>query len=133
MKKGDRVRYVGKMLGMHGRTGTVEVVGTGSGVTTGNVKVSWDTSDRLPETSWEPFAYHPTVEVIDAVTQLADLGKFLPTDEDVGRSVVYTPYPGARAEDGVITSVNDDYVFVRYTGDQNAKATRYEDLQWLTP
>jgi hypothetical protein len=31
-------------------------------------------------------------------------------------------------EDGVITSVNDRYVFVRYAGDQNSKATAPELL-----
>ena len=68
-----------------------------------------------------------------AVDQLAEIGKFLPTEEDVGRAVVYTPYPGAQTEDGVITSMNDDYVFVRYAGDVGSKATRYKDLRWLSP
>jgi hypothetical protein len=60
---------------------------------------------------------------------------------NVGRGVVYNPEVGLRRElgyghdrqeDGVITSVNDTYVFVRYTGDQTAKATRPEQLQFLS-
>jgi hypothetical protein len=133
MKEGDRVRYTGMKYGMPGRKGTVMVVGRGSGVTTGQCKIKWDNDDTLPETSWEPFSYEPTVTVIDAVSQLGEIGKFLPTNEDAGRSVIYVPYPGAKAEDGVITSVNDDYVFVRYAGDNGSKATAYKDLQWLSP
>ncbi len=76
------------------------------------------------------------VQPVDAVSRLADLGQFLPTEEDIGRGVIYTPYPGAPSEDGVITSVTDKFVFVRYQ-DQHpstgGKATRYEDLRWLTP
>lgn len=55
-----------------------------------------------------------------------------PTKEDTGRGVVYEPYSGAQAEDGVITSFNDVFVFVRYAGDQHSKATRREDLKWLS-
>jgi len=36
-----------------------------------------------------------------------------------------------RAEDGVITSVNDRYVFVRYRGWGGSKATSPEDLTLL--
>lgn len=139
MNEGDRVRYVGKdyngrTVRLSGRTGTVEVVGRGSGVTTGQCEVSWDaTSTHDAETSWEPFAYKPTIALIDAVSRLAEIGAFLPTDEDIGRSVVYRAHKDAKAEDGVITSMNDDYVFVRYAGDVASKATRYKDLQWLTP
>jgi hypothetical protein len=35
-------------------------------------------------------------------------------------------------EDGVITSFNADYVFVRYGGDRTAKATLRSDLDWCT-
>jgi hypothetical protein len=48
----------------------------------------------------------------------------------VGDGVVYRPAHGAR-EQGVITSVNDAYVFVRYGADQGSKATRPADLQLL--
>lgn len=47
----------------------------------------------------------------------------------VGAGVVYTSPAGG--EDGVITSVNDTYVFVRYRGDFGSKATRPEDLRPL--
>jgi hypothetical protein len=50
--------------------------------------------------------------------------------EHIGHGVVYHPMrPGVGggllrdAEDGVITSVGEQYVFVRYAGDQNSKAT----------
>lgn len=51
-----------------------------------------------------------------------------PTDltvNDIGRSVVYKG-----KEEGIITSFNDTYVFVRYTGDIRSKATRYIDLEF---
>lgn len=74
---------------------------------------------------------------------------------NIGRGVVYTRYEAGSVtvvftnentgdtatgsiagrrpvgEDGVITSVNDAYVFVRYTGDAGSKATRPGDLDWL--
>jgi hypothetical protein len=42
--------------------------------------------------------------------------------EHVGEGVVYRTAYG-NTEDGVITSVGDRWVFVRYTGDQRSKAT----------
>lgn len=48
----------------------------------------------------------------------------------IGLGVVYTPR-GGRIEDGIITSVNEHYVFVRYAGDTGSKATRPEDLELL--
>lgn len=53
--------------------------------------------------------------------------------ERVGSGVVYCPYPGAQAEDGEITSVNDSYVFVRFVGDRQSKACRAHDLEFLKP
>lgn len=52
--------------------------------------------------------------------------------EHVGAGVVYLP-PGRPREDGVITSVNDRYVFVRYDGDKGSKATTPTDLILLAP
>lgn len=51
-----------------------------------------------------------------------------------GRKVVYTPYGGCanyEKEEGVITSKNDKYVFVRYGNDVNSKATRPEDIEYI--
>lgn len=51
----------------------------------------------------------------------------------IGRKVIYTPFLGCdpnMTEVGVITSVNDKFVFVRYGSDVNSKATRAEDLQF---
>jgi hypothetical protein len=55
-----------------------------------------------------------------------------PTDEDIGRAVVYTGhrYPGGKLEEGVITSFNDHSVFVRYGADKGSKATSRADLEW---
>lgn len=44
----------------------------------------------------------------------------------IGAGVVYG------SEDGVITSVNDTYAFVRYSGDQHSKATHPALLVLLT-
>jgi hypothetical protein len=52
------------------------------------------------------------------------------TDTDVGRGVVYIPrtdQPG----DGVITSWNDTFIFVRYRGSEQPQATRPVDLEWV--
>lgn len=56
-----------------------------------------------------------------------------PSKEDVGRGVVYHPshWAAAPREDGVITSFNDRYVFVRFGKELNGKATLREDLTWL--
>jgi hypothetical protein len=45
-----------------------------------------------------------------------------------GDAVVYLPYDGATAEDGVVVRTNETYVFVLYRGDDTPKATRPEDL-----
>lgn len=43
--------------------------------------------------------------------------------EHIGHGVVYSTHPG-EADGGVITSVNDSFVFVRYGRNGTAKATR---------
>ena len=48
--------------------------------------------------------------------------------EHIGHGVVYQPrplggHPLGEAEDGVITSVGDLFIFVRYSGDNFPKAT----------
>lgn len=49
--------------------------------------------------------------------------------EHVGHKVIYSgPY---LAEEGVITSVNDHYVFVRYGSDVHSKATSAAELTLL--
>ena len=53
-------------------------------------------------------------------------------DAEVGRAVVYTPYKGCppdALEEGIITSKNDKYVFVRYGSNYHSKATSPEDLE----
>jgi ribosomal protein L35AE/L33A len=52
--------------------------------------------------------------------------------ENIGRSVVYKPFEGcskSQIEYGVITSVNDRYVFVRYGNELQSKATGAENLK----
>ena len=49
--------------------------------------------------------------------------------DHAGHGVIYAT--GHRAEDGVITSVGDRWVFVRYAGDQHSKATAPELLTLL--
>lgn len=50
---------------------------------------------------------------------------------NIGAGVVYRPNPSVPVEDGEIVSVNDAYVFVRYTGDRSAKATHPSMLELL--
>lgn len=51
----------------------------------------------------------------------------------VGRAVVYRAHPGAEPEDGVIHRVTaSGIVFVRYFGDLAPKATRPEDLTYVS-
>lgn len=50
---------------------------------------------------------------------------------NIGSGVVYCPNHGPR-EDGVITGVSTQYVFVRYTGDNHSKSTDAGDLVLLS-
>lgn len=49
----------------------------------------------------------------------------------IGSGVVYTAPHGATREDGVITSVGQQFVFVRYAGDNHSKATHPDNLDFL--
>lgn len=56
-----------------------------------------------------------------------------PEQKDIGRKAIYRERSGFRigvVEEGVITSYNDYFVFVRYGNDTHAKATRRGDLEW---
>jgi hypothetical protein len=52
--------------------------------------------------------------------------------QNIGRRVLYTPPQrlGRPVEPGVITSVNDTFVFVLYQGSKHSAATRPEDLEF---
>ena len=52
-----------------------------------------------------------------------------PTEADIGRAVCYKQGFDP-VEEGVITSFNDNYVFVRYGSDKQSKATKRRDLAW---
>lgn len=58
-----------------------------------------------------------------------------PTTTDIGRRVIYRDWcggnlRGAKIEEGVITSFNDSYVFVRYGTGCTSAATSRDDLEW---
>lgn len=53
------------------------------------------------------------------------------TASDIGRGVVYRTAPNFEPEQGVITSFNDKYVFVRYGNGLRGVATDPDDLDWL--
>ena len=55
-----------------------------------------------------------------------------PTPNDIGRKVIYTSGHGEQ-EEGVITSLNNYFVFVRYGANVQSMATHREDLQWTAP
>lgn len=51
--------------------------------------------------------------------------------KSIGRNVIYTPFKEcdkSLLESGVITEVNDTYVFVRYGSNVNAQSTYPQDL-----
>ena len=54
---------------------------------------------------------------------------------DVGRKVVYTPFvdcdPSLK-EEGVITSWNDTFIFVRYGDEVHSKATTPSDIEFTS-
>ncbi|HEY4153532.1 MAG TPA: hypothetical protein VGM38_09445 [Pseudolysinimonas sp.] len=57
-----------------------------------------------------------------------------PTQDDIGRKVVYREhgdFPGRKIEEGVLTSFNEKYAFVRYVGVTSA-ATDFADLEWIS-
>lgn len=52
---------------------------------------------------------------------------------NIGKFVIYTPFDGCldkEKEVGVITSVNERYVFVRYGDELHSKATNPLDLKF---
>jgi len=53
------------------------------------------------------------------------------TDDDHGKWVIYTP-PDRHSmpEPGVISSWNEDFIFVLYLTGDTAAATRPHDLEW---
>ena len=51
------------------------------------------------------------------------------TQKDIGRAVLYTaPFPGSEPEEGVITSYNSNYIFVKFGKQITSKACRYQNL-----
>ena len=56
-----------------------------------------------------------------------------PTPEDIGRKVIYRDLGGrGKIEEGVITSFNGWFVFVRYGENTTSQATMRVDLEWST-
>lgn len=56
-----------------------------------------------------------------------------PTEKDIGRMVIYQGGHPDDKDEGVITSFNDKYVFVRYTAMSTSQATARRDLRWTRP
>lgn len=52
------------------------------------------------------------------------------TQADIGRKVVYEDGYGFNDE-GVVTNLNSNYVFVRYGSQCHSQATRYSDLSLI--
>lgn len=52
------------------------------------------------------------------------------TPADIGRTVVYRDRATSRPEEGVITSFNRRWVFVRYGDEKTPKATNRRQLSW---
>jgi Fe2+ or Zn2+ uptake regulation protein len=52
------------------------------------------------------------------------------TKADIGRKVVYRPLHGVQ-EEGVITSFNGRFVFVRYGNEHTPKATSPDHLSYI--
>jgi hypothetical protein len=52
-----------------------------------------------------------------------------PSKDDIGRSVIYQA-AAQPPEEGIITSFNGSYVFVRYGADHHSKATSRCRLNW---
>lgn len=50
--------------------------------------------------------------------------------QNVGRRVTYHRLDGTQVDAGVIQQVNARFMFVRYDGDNHAKATRADDLRF---
>jgi len=73
---------------------------------------------------------------IKAVIAPSGIRKMIePKPTDIGRKVIYREhgdFPGRKVEEGIITSFNASYVFVRYAGITSA-ATLREDLEWAQP
>lgn len=59
---------------------------------------------------------------------MIDISKL--TEADKGRGVVYRAASGDKGEDGVISSWNERYIFVRYSI-SGVAATLPEDLEFL--
>lgn len=53
-----------------------------------------------------------------------------PTERDINRKVIYRAAPFMTPEEGVITSFNREFVFVRYGKNTHSTATPRKNLEW---
>jgi len=53
-----------------------------------------------------------------------------PKQSDIVRSVICRVHPNAKAERGVITWINANYVFVRFGKEEHSAATTRDQLEW---
>ena len=53
-----------------------------------------------------------------------------PNHSDIGRKVIYRVHSNAKAEEGVITRINEKYVFVRFGKEEKSAVTTRDQLEW---
>jgi hypothetical protein len=53
-----------------------------------------------------------------------------PRQSDIGRKVIYRVHSDAKAEEGVITRINEKYVFVRFGEEETSTVTTRNQLKW---
>jgi hypothetical protein len=53
-----------------------------------------------------------------------------PDQSDIGRRVVFRVHGSAKAEEGVITRLNQKYVFVRFGKEGKAVVMTRDELKW---
>lgn len=53
-----------------------------------------------------------------------------PTNEDIGRKVIYRSFGGDVIEEGVITSFSESWVFVRYGSNTQSAGTHRSNLEY---
>ena len=71
------------------------------------------------------FALANRVSVSEGVVMMIE-----PKQSDIGREVIYRVHSNAEAEEGVITRLNEKYVFVRFGKEEKSVVTTRDQLDW---
>jgi hypothetical protein len=53
-----------------------------------------------------------------------------PNQSDIGQKVIYRAHSNAKAGEGVITRINEKYVFVRFGKEEKSAVTTRDQLEW---